>query len=327
MYTFMKDKLTKKDQRILSELDKNSRQTDSQIAKKTGLSKQVVNYRINNLLKKKIITDFYTTLDIAKLGFNSYYVFLQLEKIDKQKEEELIKQLETLDFVGWLITGVGRWDVCVLLFADTMQRFDSQLSQITSMCGDNLYDYNFTILVSSEHISYKFVTPKDFSKVRQEEKKEKIILDKTDINILKQIVSNARISLTEIQKKTKIPIHTSSYRIKSLKKQKVILGYKPKLDVAKLGYQWHLLLLKFQNISEKRKNEFIYFCENHKKIYYITRTIGLYNLMLDVHVKTNDEFREVIQELRDKFSDVIKLYESIVVFKEHKISYFPEKLL
>lgn len=327
MNVFMKDKLTKKDQRIISELDKNSRQTDSQIAKKIGLSKQVVNYRINNLLKKKIITDFYTTLDTAKLGFNSYYVFMKLEKINKQKEEELILKLKELDFVGWLLTGVGRWDLCVLLFADTMERFDAQLSQITNLCGDNLYDYNFTIMVSSEHVSYKFVTPKDFSKVRQKERKEKITLDKTDISVLKEIASNARISLTDIQKKTKIPIHTSVYRIKSLERQEIILGYKTKLDVAKLGFQWHLLLLKFQNISNKRKKEFIYFCENHKYIYYITQTIGFYNLMLDIHVKTSDEFLKLIQELRDKFSDVIKIYESIFVFKEHKISYFPEELL
>jgi len=319
--------ITRKDERILAELDKDSRQADSQVAKKTGLSKQVVNYRINNLVKKGIITDFYTTLDVAKLGFNSYYVFLQLEKINKEQEEELIEKLKALDFVGWLITGVGRWDACLLLFSDSLEQFDNQLGKITSLCGDHLYDYNFIILVSSEHISYKFFSSKDFTKIKQEEKKDKIVLDKTDIEILRQITLNARIGLTEIQKKTQIPIHTAAYRIKALEKNKIILGYKPKLDVEKLGYQWHLLLLKFQSIPEKRKNEFIYFCENHKNIYYITRTIGLYNLMLDLHVKSNDDFRELIRDLRDKFSDVIKLYESVVVFKEHKISYFPEELV
>lgn len=319
--------ITKKDERILAELDKDSRQTDAKIAKKTGLSKQVANYRINNLLKKGIITDFYTAIDTSKLGLNAYYLFIQLEKINKEKEEELIGQLKSLDFVGWLVTGVGRWDFCLLILADTIEHFDTYLSQIVNFCKENLHDYNFTIFLSSEQTSYKFITPKDYSKVRLEQRKEKIELDKTDIAILKEIALNARISLTDIQKKTKISIHTAAYRIKTLEKSKVILGYKPKLDVEKLGYQWHLLLLKFQSIPEKRKLEFLYFCENHKSIYYITRTIGLYNLMLDVHVKTNDDFRELIQELRDKFSDVVKLYESIVVFKEHKISYFPEEMM
>ena len=319
--------ITKKDERILAELDLNSRQTDASIAKKTGLSMQVANYRINNLLSRGIITDFYTAIDTSKLGFNAYYVFLQLEKINKEREDEIIAKLKELDCVGWLITGVGKWDICLMLFADSVMRFDNYLSKVINLCHQNLYNYDFTIFCNSEQKSYTFIETRKDSGVRFEETKERVVLDETDIQILSKLAPNARISLTEIQKKAKIPIHTSVYRIKLMEKNKIILGYKPKLDVHKLGYEWHLLLLKFQNITEQRKKDFIYFCENHKSIYYITRTIGLYNLMLDVHVKTNDDFRELIQELRDKFSDVVKLYESIVVFKEHKISYFPEEMM
>ena len=52
------DKLTKldeKDRKILAELDKDARQTDSKIAKKVRVSKQVANYRIQNLVNKKVI--------------------------------------------------------------------------------------------------------------------------------------------------------------------------------------------------------------------------------------------------------------------------------
>ena len=57
--------LDKKDFKILLELDKNARQTDSKIAKKIGLSKQVVNYRIKNLIKDELITKFYTLVNVG----------------------------------------------------------------------------------------------------------------------------------------------------------------------------------------------------------------------------------------------------------------------
>ena len=38
-----------KDRKLLLELDNNARQTDSKIAKRIGVSKQVVNYRIQKL--------------------------------------------------------------------------------------------------------------------------------------------------------------------------------------------------------------------------------------------------------------------------------------
>jgi DNA-binding Lrp family transcriptional regulator len=319
-------KLSKKETKILAELDRNSRQTDSQIAKRVGLSKQVVNYRISNLLKKGIIVNFYTSINIAKMGFNSYYVFLKLANLNKQEEENLIKQLKSMADIGWIITGIGKWDACLLLFSDSIKRFDLQLSNITNLCGKNLYDYSFSILINSEHLSYKFINPKNSSVVEQKEKDEVEFLDNKDLAVLRQISDNARISLTDIQKKTKISMHTAAYRIKALEKRNVILGYKPLLNISKLGYQWHLLLLRFQNISEKRKGEFVYFCENNKKIYYITRTTGIYNLLMDVHVESSEEFRDFVQELRDKFADVIKIYESIFVFKEHKINYLPETL-
>ena len=85
--------------------------------------------------------------------------------------------------------------------------------------------------------------------------------------------------------------------------------------------------MQFQRINEERKKEFLKFCKQHKKIYYETNTIGTYNLMLDVHVKTIEEFKGVLLELKEKFSDVIKLYESLIIFDEYKIDYFPKKLV
>lgn len=101
-------KLDEKDRKILVELDKNARQTDSEISKKVGTSKQVVNYRIKNLLEEGIITNFYTIINVGKLGLNSYYVFLQFENINKEQEKNLLKRINFLDYVGWLVSGTGR---------------------------------------------------------------------------------------------------------------------------------------------------------------------------------------------------------------------------
>jgi DNA-binding Lrp family transcriptional regulator len=55
-------KIDLKDRKILYQLDINSRQSYSQIAKKVGLSKTVLVYRINRLKEKGVIRKFYTEL-------------------------------------------------------------------------------------------------------------------------------------------------------------------------------------------------------------------------------------------------------------------------
>jgi len=60
------ENLDLKDRKILYYLDINSRQSNSDIAKKVGLSKEVVNYRIKRLEKEGIIKGYYTVLDFYK---------------------------------------------------------------------------------------------------------------------------------------------------------------------------------------------------------------------------------------------------------------------
>ncbi|MFH1839833.1 MAG: winged helix-turn-helix transcriptional regulator [Nanoarchaeota archaeon] len=320
--------LDKKDLKILSEIDKNSRRTDSEIAKKVGLSKQVVNYRIQRFIDNKLITDFYTLVNVGKLGLNSYYVFLQLEKINKEQEKTLLRKLGLLGYVGWLVGGIGRWDVILLIYADSISTFDKLLTETINLCGEHVHEYAFTTLIEAEHISYKFLdTSNNIYNVKQTEKIHINDLDDIDKKILKVISQNARMSIVDISKKIKKPVNITNYHLKRLIKAKIIEGFKPKININKLGYQWHLLLLQLQNLSEQRKKQFIEFCKQNKKIYYITNTIGNYNVMLDLHVKSSEEFKEVLLELKDKFSDIIKLYESMVIFDEYKIDYVPKTFI
>jgi len=316
-----------KDRKILAELDKNARLSDSEVAKKVGVSKQVANYRIKRLLEEGIILDFYTIVNTGKLGLNSYYVFLQFENINKQQEKVLLEKIKNLDFVGWLVSGTGRWDAIVLIYAKDIETFDKLLNNLINLCGNHLHEYNFTILIKGEHISYKFISSENIKSIHQTEKVETIALDKIDKKILYSISHNARASIVELSEFVKIPLHVISYHLKNLIKRGVIEGFKPKINVNKLGYQWHVLFIQFQKTNETRKKEFIEFCKSHKKIYYVTNTLGEYNLMLDIHVKNTEEFKDVLLELKEKFSDVIKLYESIILFDEYKIDYFPKELI
>ncbi len=45
------------------------------------------------------------------------------------------------------------------------------------------------------------------------------------------------------------------YKIESLEKKKVILGYTPVIDLSRLGYSYFRVLIKFQNLSNKIKQE------------------------------------------------------------------------
>lgn len=316
--------IDERDKKILAELDRNARQTDSEIAKKIGISKQLVNYRIQKLVERGIIMNFYTLVDLGNFNLDSYYLFIQLENINTEQEKTILRKINSLDSVGWLVSGTGRWDAVILINADSILNFEKALNQILTLCGNHLHEYLFTTLITAEHLNYKFLTNVNIPSVKQTEKARKIKLDKIDKKILQIISQNARIPITELSDKANIPIHVASYHLKQLIKNRVIEGFKPKLDINKLGYQWHLLLIQFHKLNEQRKAQFLEFCKNHPSIYYVTNTLGNYNSMLDIHVKSVEEFKKVLLDIKDKFSDIIKVYESMVIFDEYKINYLPK---
>jgi Lrp/AsnC family leucine-responsive transcriptional regulator len=61
-----------KDRKILYELDLNCRQSNAQIGKKVGLSKEVVKYRIKRMQDEEIIFVFWTEINTFKLGYQFF---------------------------------------------------------------------------------------------------------------------------------------------------------------------------------------------------------------------------------------------------------------
>ena len=70
-----------KDRKILYELDLGARQSLSSIGRKVGLSKEVVNYRINRLTELGIIKGFYARIDSSRVGLVIFRTFIKLQNI------------------------------------------------------------------------------------------------------------------------------------------------------------------------------------------------------------------------------------------------------
>jgi len=315
------------DSKILAVLDEDARLSEASIGKKVGTSKQVIRYRLKRLKEKGIVENYYTMLDVGKLGFDSYYVFVQLTGLSSDQEKKLYQKILKLPPVAWLVTGVGRWDAVILFCAKTIANFNEQLEELKRLFGPHLHEYTFTTLIQAEHISYKFLRPTAKDSLKTTPKSKVHSIDKIDKKILQVINQSGRMPVTEISEVTKLPLHTVHHRLRKLKKEKLIQGFRPKLNVHKLGMQWHLLLIKFNSVSEERARSFIEYCKRHNHVYYVTNTVGLYNVMLDVHVTNTEEFRDFLFDMKNSYGDVILLYESIVVFEELALTYIPPIIL
>jgi len=147
MVEIIKIKLDKTDRKILAELDKNCRIPTTILAKKVMKSRQAVEYRINQLVDKGIITSFNASFNPHKMGYKIYKIYLKLRNIPEEKKK-LFAYLKSSGNVYWMGECSGSWDLIFGVFSKTDYEFyklkNDLLSNfqkiITQEYGDVLID-------------------------------------------------------------------------------------------------------------------------------------------------------------------------------------------
>ena len=214
-----------KNKKILFQLDIDCRQSNSEIGKKVGLSKQVVDYRIKSLLKEGIITRFSTVIDTYKLGFSKYKVYILLENANKETINNIIGFLKNHKKTEWVATCSGKWDIIVgyivknvYEFNDSLKEFEEKFSQYISS-----RDISISLEVPHWRKEYLLNNKEPYPVVIQGNKKGDYNIDNIDEEIIKILVNNGRIPITEISKRLNITRRVVDYRIKNLMKENIIL--------------------------------------------------------------------------------------------------------
>lgn len=308
-----------KDKAILHFLNENARMPDAVIAKKLQMSKQAVGYNIRKLEKQKLIKGFYTEYNISKLGYNSFYIFLHLVNITNIDEQQLLKRIISEENVGWVVSGIGQPNLILLTYAKTLHEFGILLCRIKQHCSSHLSAVNFAILTESQKFSYRFLQPSSSSV--QREKIQPILLDDLDKKLLITLANTPRERIVNLALKIHQSTSIVKYRLRKLERT-VIQGFRLKLDIAKLGLQWYLLLITLESCNEEKVKKLIAYLTEREQTYYVTSIVGSYDLMADVHVRTTEEMHVFISSLREICS--INHFDLFLISKEHKYSYLPK---
>ena len=112
-----------KDRKILYELDLNCRQSNTQIGKKVGLSRQVVEYRIKRMENEGVIQNYYTVIDTYKLGYTFYRYYINLQSISRKKKQEIIDHFVNYKKISTVATARGIYDLIVVFWVDDIAEF------------------------------------------------------------------------------------------------------------------------------------------------------------------------------------------------------------
>lgn len=322
----------KKDMRILYELDFNSRIPLSKLAKKVGLSQQVTDYRVRSMVADGIIRGFMAVIEIHKLGYFTFRVYMRLQNLTTKKESEILRYLQGHPNCVWFITTSGRWDIEALFSCRNPVQFNNIIKRMKSDLGTHIRDYNLSASVVNYHFKRSYLVGSERSSegyLRYGFEPEIEKLDKIEIRILSILSKNARATNVEIGKAVGLTYNAVKHRIEDLEHRGILQGYRILIETSKIGRRYYKALISLQGIDEKIERKMYNFCATDPRITYIVEVMGEWDIEIEAEVADEEEFRRILMGFRDQFGDYIRDYDVLRVYQEHKMNYFPmaEELL
>ncbi len=314
-----------KDRKILYELDLNARQPCSKIAKKVGLSTEVVNYRIKRLEEENIITQYQSIINLSKLNIIQFKLCLSLQHITSTKCHELIEKIKQNKSIKWLVSCKGNWDIIISAETDSIENMEIIQNNILSDFAGYINQKAIAILVQATTYNRNYLL-----KIPSLLNHSRIIMGKDtpvkiepfDLEIIKIISKNARTSIIDIANQLKTTTRIVNYRIKKLLKNKIILGFKIALNYEKLGIHFFKTMVYIDNPQKERLKSLQQYFNMNKNIIHDVKVLGNWDLEPEFEMYSEIEFNSIISEIKDKYADIIKKIDIITISKEHKFVYF-----
>lgn len=331
----MDNKIDNFDLKLINELEQDSRRALSKIAKKLRTSQQVISYRIKSLEERGIVGGYYSIINIEKLDYTIYRTLIRLSNITDKKYKEIINCLMKHENVLWLVECGGKWDLLVNFTAKNIMQYSELMRNLKNKFPAQIQNYDVFTIIEVIYFGRGYFINKnrEINKIYSVgiRKKDKIEsqkeLDEIDLKILSIISEKARINSVDIADNIKISPNTVILRIKELQKNGIILGYKPLIHLDKTPYKGYKILIKFQNITEKKEKELIEYVRKNVNIVGVIRIVGAWDLEIEFEVENNEQMIKITRDIRDKFKDIIKEFEILPLYHEYRYNFFPKDIL
>ena len=312
----MVTKIDKINKKILFELDKNSRISERKLAKVVGRSKESVRYRISKLLEKGIIKRFTTWIDPTKVGHQSAKIYVTLANIP-QRKKEFIKFVRNDKRLFWFAIAEGAWNAGMTFFVKDNEEFFNLKNEIFTKFKDLIIDSYTASLVSVHYYGKTYIYNGETPQITMFNKVEDYVLDDISVNVLKELFLNSRINIVSLANKYKTSVEIIKNRIKKLEEQKIIVRYTVEIDFQKLGYDFYKTFLYFHNINESDLKKLMEYSRRAPNIRFLVKQISPWDIELEVMVRSNKEYNEIISKITEEFAKIIKKVETATIVEDY----------
>ncbi len=316
------------DSKLIYELDRDSRQPLSRIAKKLHTSVQRLSYRLSALENSGIIRNYIAVIDYKKLGTYMYFVCnLKIFGLNNSEEELIIKKIAADSKCTLAFRCEGAWDIMIGTVANDIFEAKETFVRLLAPFENHITEKLIVSHMGAYHY-HQYILEDAYPRANacQESvtggKAENLKHDDLDMKILELLSANARMPTLAIATKVGSVPETVAYRIKQLEKNKIINSYSVLLNFQKCGKIRHRIYVKSAGMTSEKFMGIVRYMERFPNMRRIIEVFEVYEFLFDLVSKSDEDMRSVVSNLKEKYKGSILGFDINKIYRVYKFTYF-----
>ncbi len=300
------------DKEILYHLDYNSRQSAAELGRTLQLSRERAAYRVSRLVEAGVIRSFTTAINPYKFGLMIHKTYLALDN-NRQRISKLIEHLKNHPRVMWHAEASGGWDLMFATYGRNPREFHIIQSDILTKFSDIVVGISVYTIIDAMFFPKNYLRGIGSGSFYFGGQPENHRLSSLELEILKLLSQNSRISITEMAERTNSTPIVVRKRIGKLEDLGIIVGYRIEANPSWFGLYAYKVQLHFRNYDSRGQHELMEYCKAHPNIILVVQQLGDCMVELELEVPSSEALDKIVSEIRERFTKYIRRVDTIRV--------------
>ncbi len=314
-------------------ISENSRMTIKDIGVILKKSSPRLKYNIRALEKSGILKEHFTIFDYSYFGLILFRVYFKGGYISDADKRRIIDELEKNQYIIGIYELTGEYDLVVEFASPNPSRFNKELKNIASL-KPTLSNYKIVLNLVT------YIYPRDYlirgiKRLSRENPYSELIIGgdrkqedftRQELAVIHSLLKIPSARLTRLADGSDINIRTLKRIMQNLSERKIMRGTKRLVGIHKLGINRVRLFLRLHNVSKRGDQEITEFMQKTKEIILLNKTVGDWDMEIDIETDDRAEARKIIQNIRQRFIGMIAGFNMMEFDFYYKRTYLPEFL-
>ncbi len=312
-------KLDTIDRKILVLLADNGRVSHSSIARKLNVGRETVAYRLRRMKELNFLHGSLTLLNTRQLGFRNYVVYIKYLLV--RDAQQLIDDMKSKSEVTRIKKLSGLFDLQLTFCVRSPEELVRAMDHLTQKHHSIIQTYELMEIIEEDFLGFSLLAepsvPSSYENqpVLNAPASAPIETDQKDFQILDALKLQGDIPLLELSRQIELAPIAVRNRIRRMERAGIIKQCIPLVSLDQIGFLWWKVLIKGKALPAARFKTYLYM---HPNILWYMSLLGRWDYQISIFAQNHVQFHQILDELRENFSDHILHYDTLIVFNQQK---------